>query len=130
MATIIDMDQQRRVQLAQTVMGVLNGWDVPPDAQCALLGLPEGTKARKLNQFRSGTAFPEDHGMLLRAHYILSIQNAVASMYPHNTEVGNYWVTTPNPFFNERTPLQVMLESGVDGMETVVNHLNGTGDWY
>lgn len=130
MATIIDMDQQRRVQLAQTVMGVLNGWGVPTDAQCVLLGLPEGTKARKLNQFRSGTAFPEDNAMLLRAHYILSIQNAVESMYPHNTEVGNYWVTTPNAFFNERTPLQVMLDSGVEGMETVVAHLNGTGDWY
>lgn len=130
MATIIDMDQQRRVQLAQTVMGVLNEWHVPPEAQCALLGFPEGTKSRKLNQFRNGTAFPEDRAMLLRAHYILSIQNAVGSMYPHNTEVGNYWVTTPNPFFNERTPLQVMLDSGVEGMETVVHHLNGTGDWY
>lgn len=129
MATIINMDQQRRTQLAQTVLSVLSGWDVAPDAQCALLGMPEGTKARKLNQFR-GSPFPEDDAMLLRAHYILSIQNAVESMYPHNTEVGNYWVTTPNPFFNERTPLQVMLERGIEGMETVVNHLNGTGDWY
>ncbi len=130
MATIIDMDQQRRVQLAQTVMGVLHGWNVSPDAQCVLLGLPEGTKARKLNQLRTGTAFPENDAMLLRAHYILSIQNAVESMYPHNTEVGNFWVTTPNAFFNERTPLDVMLDRGVDGMETVVAHLNGTGDWY
>lgn len=130
MATIIDMDQHRRVQLAQTVLGILQGWDLSPEAQCALLGLPEGTKSRKLNQLRSGTAFPENDAMLLRAHYILSIQNAVESMNPHNAAVGNFWVTTPNAFFNERTPLQVMLERGVDGMEIVVAHLNGTNDWY
>ncbi len=129
MSEVHEIDERHRVELARTVLQILNDWGVRPEQQVTLLGLPTDTRPRSLNRFRSGTPLPNDHACLLRARHILSIQNAVESMYPHNTTVGNYWVSTPNAFFSNKTPIEIMLSHELEGMERLVHHLNGTGAW-
>jgi len=119
-----------RTQLTREVMATLQGWGVPAEAQRMLLGLPGDLRARKLNQFRSGQALPDEPEVLARAQLLIQIGNAVATLYPHNVSVANYWVTTENRFFGRRTPLDVMLEGGLAAMERVIAHLNGTTEWY
>jgi len=123
-------DAALREQMTRSVMATLQGWGLSGDAQRMLLGLPADMRARKMNQFRSGQALPDEPEVLLRAQLILQIGNAVASLFPHNLSVANYWITTQNRHFGQRTPLDVMLDGGVEAMERVVAHLNGTGDWY
>lgn len=129
MGTLNKIDDPNGAELGRTVLGILNAWGIEAEHQVTLLGLPPETRPRALNRYRSGTPFPDEQDCLLRAHYILSIQNAVESMYPHNASVGHLWVTTPNPMFSEKTPLEIMLLYGVEGMQRLVHHLNGTGDW-
>lgn len=130
MNNLENLDQQQRSELARTIVQILSGWGVAPEHQIILMGLPADTRPRAMSRYRMGGApLPEDPDCLLRAHYILRIQNAVESIYPHNTQVGNFWLTTPNPFFGNRTPLEVMLTGGIGSMENIVHHLNGTGSW-
>ena len=123
----VDMD--RRADLAQTILTVLRNWGVAKEQQIILLGLPEGTRPRTLNKFTMGAPFPDDDEALMRANYLLSIQNAVDSLFPHNTTAANYWMTTPCQSFANHTPLSIMLNEGLDGMKRVLDYLNGTEDW-
>lgn len=129
MNTLYDLDEQRRSDLAKQLLLVLNEWGIEPEHQIILLGLPDDTRPRTLNRYRTGTPFPEDESFLQRAHYILSIKNAVDSIYPHNEKAASYWVTTSNWFFNDKTPLEIMLAQGIEGMKQVIDHLNGTDQW-
>jgi hypothetical protein len=123
------MEEQNHKDLGLTLLRVLSDWGVEPEHQVILLGLPEGTKPRALQRYRSGEPLPSADDFTQRAHYILAIQNAVDSMYPHNAAAANYWVTTPTYFFGNRSPLEVMLHHGLEGMQRVINHLNGIDDW-
>jgi len=125
----IDMDIERRADLARTILTVLRNWGVESEDQINLLGLPEGTRTRVLNKFRTGEPFPDDYDSLMRANYLLSIQNAVTSLFPHNARAADYWMTTPSHYFAGSTPLQIMLNEGVEGMHRVLNYLNGVEDW-
>jgi hypothetical protein len=129
MATLHDIEDERRVHLAREVMRVLDAWGVEPEHRTILLGLPAGTRPRMLNRYRSGDPFPDDEALLLHAHSILAIQSAMESIFPHNVGVGGYWITTPNHFFGGKTPLDIMVIHGLEGMRRVIHQLNGTGDW-
>ena len=123
------MESERRADLSRTILTVLRNWGVSPEDQIKLLGLPDGTRTRVLNRFRGGEPFPEDHDSLMRANYLLSIQNAVTSLFPHNTQAADYWMTTPSHYFAEATPLDIMLNEDLEGMRRVLNYLNGIEDW-
>ncbi|WP_455208908.1 MbcA/ParS/Xre antitoxin family protein [Kaarinaea lacus] len=123
------MELERRVDLARTLMAVLRNWGLTEQQKVSLLGLPEDTKARTINKFASGTPFPDDYESLMRANYLLSIQNAVDSLFPHNATAANYWMTTSSHYFAEHTPLEIMLNEGLEGMKRVLNYLNGVEDW-
>ncbi|MCI0506305.1 MAG: MbcA/ParS/Xre antitoxin family protein [Gammaproteobacteria bacterium] len=123
------MDMERRVDLARTLMSVLRNWGLTSEQQINLLGLPEETRFRMLNKFTSGAPYPDDYDSLMRANYLLSIQNAVDSLFPHNAAAANYWMTTPSHYFANHTPLEIMLNEGLEGMLRVLNYLNGVEDW-
>lgn len=118
-----------RADLARTLLTILNNWGVTAEQQIVLLGFPEGTAKRAINKFAYGTPFPDDYESLMRANYLLSIQNAVDSLFPHNATAANYWMTTPSQYFANHTPLDIMLNEGVEGMKRVLNYLNGVEDW-
>lgn len=129
MGTVHDIDQQRRADLIQTVLGVLDDWHVEPSDQAQLLGLPEGTGRRALQHYRQGKALQDEERVMIRCSRLLTIQNAVRTMHPQSVDMANYWPTTANPFFNDRSPVQMMLEHDLDGMDRIVRHLNGHGEW-
>ncbi|MGD8567864.1 MAG: MbcA/ParS/Xre antitoxin family protein [Gammaproteobacteria bacterium] len=122
-------DLKQRTDLARTILTVLRNWGVAKEQQIILLGLPADTRPRALNKFAVGAPFPDSHDALMRANYLLSIQNAVDSLFPHSETAANYWTTTPCNYFADHTPLDIMLDEGVDGMKRVLNYLNGIEDW-
>ena len=118
-------DSQNQVDLVRTVIQILSDWDVTGDQQVILIGLPKGPRPRELTRFRMGMPFSDENDFLQRAHYILSIKNAVDSIHPFNATAANYWVTTGNMFFAQKTPLDIMLAEGLSGMKRVLDHLDG-----
>ena len=123
-------DDQTRASLAREAMSALTAWGITSEDQVALLGLPSETRGRMLNRFRAGMGFPDDPDCLARLENIVAIHHAVHSLHPHSSEAANYWVTTPLFAFGNRTALEVMLADGLKGMQQLIHHLNGTGDWY
>jgi len=120
--------QQDREQLAVLVMGVLNDWNIREEYQLALLGLPETTASRELTKFSRGKALPDNDELLQRVVHLLGIQQALGVVYPLNTRMAGFWLTTTNRFFKQ-TPMTVMLEEGVSGMDRVWRHLDCTRNW-
>ena len=84
---------------------------------------------RALNRYRQGDPLPEDATTEQRLSCLLSIHKALLTVLPHNTAMVRYWVTSPNPRFANRTPLEVMLTDGLAGMKQVVEVLTGRGEW-
>ncbi len=129
MAELHHIDELRRAKTAGAVMQVLDAWGVQPEHQMLLLGFPDDTKLRTLNRFRRGMALPKQGETAERVSYLLIIDRAAHSMYPHSAVAANCWVTTANPYFNGRSPLEIMLLSGLAGMRWVVEHLEGSSPW-
>jgi hypothetical protein len=129
MGTVHDIDTQRRAELTGVVLQVLDDWGIEPARQLSLLGYREGTPARLLVRLRRGEPLAETAETSERVRHILAIRRALQAIHPHSVDMANLWVTTPHLFFNDQTPLDVMLARGLDGMRRVVEHLDGTGDW-
>lgn len=129
MPSLFESDMETQKDLTRTLLGVFHNWNLEDTDQIALLGLPEDTKPRMLNRFRAGMDVPNNPQFMQRAHFILSICNAVESLFPHNVTAANYWVTTRSYHFGDKSPLEVMVVHGLDGMEYILNLLNGEDNW-
>jgi uncharacterized protein (DUF2384 family) len=124
------MEQNDRQSLARETMRILDDWHIPPELQVILLGLPENTKPRMLNRYRVGDdVFAEDEETLRRLSCIINISQALNSAFPHNPDMANYWATSPSRFLGDRTPLDIMVSEGLEGMQTMLDHLNGDYSW-
>jgi len=116
-------------RLTRSTLEVLHDWGLDHTHEVALLGLPMDTKARVMVRHRQGEALPQDEDLLLRSRCILEIGHALHSAFPHNPNLAHLWVTTVSPRFGDRSPLQVMLEEGLPGMERILSHLQGHDTW-
>lgn len=122
-------NQEDRAILAQVIMRLLDEWEIESAQRVTLLGFPEDTRPRSLARYRSGDALPEDNDVLLRAQYLLEIHHALSTTFPMVDAMAKYWVTTENQFFNDRTPMAVMLEDGLEGMSRIRNHIDANDSW-
>ncbi len=121
---------EQRTDFARAIMGIFHDWGIEPKDQATLLGLPAETKPRAMTRFRQGTPLPDDDQMMDRVGKFLAMQNSLDTTFPHNQSMANYWVTTPNPRFGDQTPLELMLNQGADGIDTVVRYLDASEDWW
>lgn len=120
------MSQQERARLTHAVLMAMHRWDLDREVQLALIGLPEGTRPRVLKRFQDGEPLPPDGRILERVQYLLQIEQALTSLFPHNPVLGNLWVTTPSPSFGGRSPVEMMLAEGVPAMKELLDQLDGT----
>lgn len=124
------MQHDERQSLTRETMRILNDWRVPAELQAILLGLPEDTRPRALNRYSSGEAlFSDNEETLRRLACIFGIQQALNSAFPHNPDMANYWATSSNIYFGNRTPLDIMVAHGLEGMQNILDHLNGEQGW-
>lgn len=110
-----------KAELTRQVLQVLNAWQIEPLEQTRLLGLPEKDAGRRFHRYRLGNALPDDLEIWTRVALLLHIDQGANQLFPHNTLSANLWVTTPSPRFANRTPLDLMLEHGLEG----IRHIEG-----
>lgn len=111
--------------LFSEALRILDKWRVEHSAQLQLLDLPD-MHPRILKRMRRGDGVvEEDPGQMQRIHSIFEIHHTLQTLYPHNGDMADYWVTTPNVQLQERSPLEVMLAHGHDGMQIVADQLSG-----
>ena len=111
--------------LLSEVLRILDNWNIEHSAQLQLLDLPD-MHPRMLKRMRRGDGrLEEDSGQLERIRCVFEINDTLQTMFPHNADMADYWVTTPNVHLQERSPLDIMLAHGHDGMQTIADQLSG-----
>jgi hypothetical protein len=123
------LTEDERSHLAQALMRLCDEWNLDLDQRVALLDLPKDTKTRVLSRYRNGEPIPEGNELLLRAKYLLGIQHSLETMLPMNAAIVQAWPTTENSSLQDRRPLDIMLEHGVDGMKQIYDLLTNVDDW-
>ncbi|HYA38777.1 MAG TPA: antitoxin Xre/MbcA/ParS toxin-binding domain-containing protein, partial [Candidatus Methylomirabilis sp.] len=81
-------------------------------------------------QFRQNTPFPEDERVMERIDHVIGIADALRTSYPHNARMAAIWLNRVNHRFENRTPLNAMLEDGLAGLVAVRVHLDCAYDWH
>jgi len=122
---VAQFNPTERNDLIETLLWVFRQWGLDSSEQIRLLGLPDNTPGRALQQYRQGKPFPDEARFLQHAEMILAIYRAIGSFFPGNPTMANYWVTTPSTPFQGRAPIELMLMDGLSGMQYCLDHLNG-----
>lgn len=118
-----------RVNLSKLLINVMEKWELGSADQRNLLGFPDEAKGSELRKLQGGRPFPEDEQMLARAEHLLAIDDCLRTAYPRSANMAAYWLHKPTRHFGQRTPLNVMLEGGLDGLRRVRGHLDCTQNW-
>ncbi|WP_052378745.1 DUF2384 domain-containing protein [Polycyclovorans algicola] len=74
--------------------------------------------------FREGAAPPDDQNLLARVDHLFAIHESLRLMLPHNRELAYQWPTVRNRAFDNRSPVEIMIEQGLPGMVVVCGYLD------
>lgn len=124
-----DLTHDDRVQLARLIVTLLDSWEVPAENQIALLGLPPETSTLILRRFYENEPLPDEAAINERVDHLIGIADALRTSYPHNAHMGAIWMNRRNNRFDNRTPLAVLLEDGLQGFFVIRTHLDCAYDW-
>jgi len=124
-----ELYQEDYTRLTRRAFQLLDDWSIPQELQAALLGLEPGKRKRFLNRYRLGMPLPEEGGSYERIDLLLRIDNTLNKLFPHSRLSANLWVTTRNPRYGGFTPLDTMLQGGLDGIKQVESILNYANGW-
>jgi len=119
-----NLTHDEKVALTRAVLGVLDAWGIGRDDQCRLLGLRQPGSAKLLRRYRLATALPDDREVWVRVALLLRLSNSLGQLFPHSEVSANLWVTTPRAKFGRKTPLDLMLAGGVEGIAQVERSLD------
>ena len=113
-----------RALLAKAVCRLFDLWGLDVASQSALLGLSPDSDASC--GFREGAALPDDQNLLERVIHLLTIHERLRLMLPHNRELAYRWPTVRNRAFDNRSPVELMVEQGLPGMVAVRGYIEET----
>jgi len=130
MQSMSEMNKDDQLALTHAVMGILDAWGLSAEAQMLILDLPKGTPSRALRKYREHTPFPENEAVMLRLEQIIGIAEALRTSYPHNPAMGTLWLQQRNQRLDQRVPLAIMIEDGMDGLQAVRMHLDCSYGWH
>ncbi len=122
------MPADARLTLTRATMHILDSWSLQAEEMRRILGLPDGTRVRQFQKYRSHEAFPADDDIDRRADYILRIAGALRTTYPANPQMGGRWLRQRHRRLG-RSPLAAMVEEGESGLVSVLAELDATFCW-
>lgn len=124
-----ELDEAERVALSRTIVELLNQWGVDGADQVTLLGLPSDTKPRALRRYHENTALPNSPEINERIDHLLGIADALRTSNPRSASAASIWLHSVNYRFDNRTPLDAMIQDGLGGLLAVRTHLDCAYDW-
>ena len=112
-----------RKKLAVMVMRLFSLWSLPTQDQLNLLGLSSTSRAM-LSKYSKGEPLSSSRDMLDRVGWLLAIFKALRLLFPYNEDLQHSWIHRKNKSFDNRPPLEVMLEEGLIGLARVSRYLD------
>lgn len=115
-----DLDQ---AEITQMIMRLFEHWQLTIKQQAMLLGLSPKTNSTIIN-YKNGTAVIQLRGDKLdRVRQLLAIHKYLRLAFPKNKALAYQWPTTPNRFFDNKTPVDIMQSEGIIGLHKVREYL-------
>ncbi len=121
--------QEDRICLTRAVIGLLESWGVGPQEAIMILALPEETTVRGMHRYRMDTPFPDSPDVMERVEHLIGIADALRTTFPRNPQMGPLWMHRRNRHFRRRTPVDLMIEDGLNGVIAVRTHLDCSFAW-
>ncbi len=121
---MLNIERDERVNLTANIMVELDSWGLSADELIQLLQLPTGTPKRALRKYRENSSFPVDEQVDLRLEHLIGIINALRTSFPHNKNMGSFWMKKTNKRFKNQSPISFITGKGLDGLITVHKHLD------
>jgi len=123
------INEETRIELARSVMVLLDNWGLSNTEKLNILAFPDTTRSRSMRQYYNGKPLPDNSKVLERVEHLVGIADALHTSYPLNEYMPKFWLNKSNKLFGDRTPLNCMLEDGLDGIVAVRIHLDCAYDW-
>ena len=121
-------DTLNRTTLTKATMHILDAWGVTGEEMRLILDLPEGTRSRQFQKYRSHEPFPDNPSIERRADYLLRIAGALRTTYPANPQAGYRWLRQHHRRLGE-SPIYAMVTQGEPGLIAVLAELDATFCW-
>lgn len=103
-------------RISGKVVRYLESWQVSAEEMLIILGLPE-LKPRKLLHYRKmEKAFEQTDDMMQRIDHVVGIADALRTTFPHSDTMRLRWLRQPHRRFRKKTPLALILGSGMNGL--------------
>ncbi len=125
-----NISADHNIELTRAVMHTLDDWKLDGQHILSVMALPDNIKVRHLSKFRQSEAFPDTPGVNERLRHVLGIIDALATSYPTNPKMSLFWMTRRSKKFQNRTPIQVIVEDDLEGLITIRKHLDCSYDWF
>lgn len=121
---------EKMITITKSIIAYLDEWKLSPEQMISILGLPEKTKKRNIEQFRSrDKAFPQTEEVLTRIEHISAIADALRTTYPFSVQMRHLWLYKPHRRFRQKRPIEVIYNDGIDGLMRVRVELDCTYGW-
>ncbi|VAW92217.1 hypothetical protein MNBD_GAMMA23-256 [hydrothermal vent metagenome] len=124
-----ELSKEDSLSLTKMIIGILESWGLNTRQQHTLLAFSKKVPVRGMRRFLGDHAFPDEAELNNRVEHIVGIHHALHTTYPHNPAMGALWIKTSNKRFNNQSPIKLMLEEGIAGVERVRTHLDCAYDW-
>ena len=121
-----DYTEEEFMYITKTVMKVLDSWNLTTEQTVQILGLSKQTRKRELDKYRTLKAFPYNSSLTLRLSHIMGISDALRTTFPRNINMAEKWLKTKHRRFENLTPLEVIINEGVNGLSKVRSELDCT----
>ena len=114
MNSIYSDEEMKRI--SGKVIGYLDSWQVSAEEILSILGAPE-IKPRHLPRYRKmEKAFKQTEEVMQRIDHVVGIADALRTTFPHSDTMRLRWLRQPHRRFRKKTPLAVILGTGINGL--------------
>ncbi len=115
--------EEDRLRTTRLVMKLFERWQIDNASQLNLLGMKSSSRAI-LSKYRNGSrAIPDDIDKLNRVGLLLFIHKCLRLQFPENPNLVYSWITRRNKNFDNKTPLEFIIQYGLIGLAKVVRYL-------
>ena len=115
--------------ITKSVMKILDNWELDSFQIISILGLPDKTPKRNINKYRNNLSFPYEKEIFERLEHIIGISDALRTTFPRNQHMASGWLKTEHRRFNNKAPIEVIIQEGLNGLRKIRSELDCTFAW-
>lgn len=128
-AKLHSLSENEESQLSSSIIGLLDSWGANSIQQINLLDLPSKTPKRAMRRYREGLPLPRLESISVRIEHLVGIAEALRTTFPRNAHMRAQWIKKPHRRFGQRSPLEVMLRDGLNGLISVRSLVDCSFSW-